>query len=314
MKKFLFRVLVPAIVITIVILGCAEMYLRSVPNDFKYKAEYMDKNASEIKVWVMGSSCTAMGVKPSCFHWQPSFNCAYANQSIYYTYLIFNKYIDQMDSLRYLVLDATYAGLWGTGEYARTFVKRYYIYYGLHEFKGFENRYEISANIKDIYERLTHKSDQAAFTTCDEDGFQSRYFEDLPYDDEVWKKYGKSHCEIDHTKIFIENAEEICANNTEYLKRMIAKCKERGIKVVFVSTPCHQYYYEYYNPTQKRIVDSTYSALCSEFDNVKWLDFTTSDDYSIDEFSNVNHLNTKGAIKFTKMLNDSIMRWEKIKL
>lgn len=309
MKKFLFKVLVPTIVITIAILGCVEMYLRSVPNDFKYKAEYMNKKASEIKIWVMGSSCAAMGVKPSYFHWQPSFNCAYANQSIYYTYLIFNKYIDQMDSLRYVILDATYAGLWGTGEFAKTFVKRYYIYYGLHEFKGFENRYEISANIKDVYEKLTHKSDRAAFTTCDEDGFQSRYFEDIPYKDEVWRNYGRSHSEVDHYMLDNDNVEETYAKNTDYLKQILSMCKRRGVKVVFVSTPCHPYYYEYYDPTQIRIVDSTYKALCSEYDNVKWLDLTTSEDYSIDEFSNVNHLNTKGAIKFTRMLNDSIMKW-----
>lgn len=311
MKKFLFRVLVPTIVITIVILSCVELYLRSLPNDFKLKAEYLDKHASEIKILVNGSSCSAMGVKASCFDRQPAFNSAYVNQSIYYSYLIFNKYINQMDSLRYLILDATYAGLWGTGEAAKTYVKRYYIYYGLHCFSGFENRYEISASIKDIYKKLIHESDQAAFTTCDEDGYQSRYFEDMPYNDEKWREYGKSHCEKDHTIIYRENAKEICLKNTEYLKQMISKCKDKKIKVVFVSTPCHPYYYEYYNSVQKRICDSTYNALCDEFDNVKWLDLTTSDEYSIDDFINVNHLNTNGAIKFTKTLNDSIASWSR---
>lgn len=311
MKKFLFRVLLPTVVISITVLCCVELYLRSLPNDFKLKANYLDKHASEIKILVNGASCSAMGIKASCFDWQPSFSCAYVNQSIYYSYLIFNKYINQMDSLKYLVLDAPYAGLWGTGKAAKTYVKRYYIYYGLHCFSGFENRYEISANIKDILKKLIHVSDQAAFTTCEEDGFQSRYFEDIPYDDEKWRVYGKSHCVNDHTLINSDNAKEICLRNTEYLKQMISTCKDKGIKVVLVSTPCHPYYYEYYNPVQKKISDSTYNALCNEFDNVKWLDLTTSDEYSIDDFINVNHLNTQGAIKLTKTLNDSIATWSR---
>lgn len=311
MKRFLFRVLLPMVVILSILFFCGECYLRSLPNDFKSKAEYLNEHAKEIKILVSGSSCTAMGVKPACFEWQPSYSCAYANQSFYYSYLILDKYIDQMDSLRWVILDATYAGLWSTGKFAQTYNKKYSIYYGFNNFKGFKNRYELSANSEDMYKRLTHESDRAAFTTCDQDGFQSRYFEALPYDDYKWKIYGKSHCQDDHTLIDEENACQICDSNTVILKRMITLCEDHGVKVLFVSTPCHPYYYEYYNPIQKGIVDSTYSALSKEYDNVKWMDFTTSNDYGNDMLSNVNHLNTKGAIKFTKMLNDSILLWEK---
>lgn len=309
MKKFLFKVLVPTIAIFFLLLGCAELYLRSVPNDFKDRAEYMSKHASEVKVLVIGSSCTAMGVKPACFDFQPAYSLAYANQSISYSNLILMKYIEDMDSLKYVIMDATYAGLWDDGEFAQTFVKKYSIYYGLNNFIGFNNRFEISANIKDIYERLTHKSDRKAFTTCDTDGFQSRYFEDLPYDDEKWKEHGKKFGGINHTLIYREDAKEICERNTAILKEMITVCKYHGVNVLFVSTPCHPYYYESNNPIQKRIVDSTYNALCNEYDNVNWIDFTMSEDFSIDERSNTNHLNTKGAIKFTRMINDSIIKW-----
>lgn len=310
MKKFIFKVFVPTIVIFIFLLGCAELFLRSVPNDFKAKAEYMDKHASEIKILVIGSSGTAMGVKPSCFDWQPSYSCAYANQGALYNYLILSKYIDAMDSLRYVIMDATYAGLWNDGKYAQTYVKKYSIYFGFDDFKGFSNRFEISANIKDIFERLTHKSDRAAFLTCDSDGFQSRYFENIPYNDSIWKAYGKTHCEIDHTKIYQENAEQVCESNTIITKQIIELCKKRNVNVLFISMPCHPYYFEYYNPIQKRIVDSTYSALCDEYDNVRWLDYTTMQ-FDTDEMVNVNHLNAKGAIRFTKMLNDSIIEWKK---
>lgn len=48
--------------------------------------------------------------------------------------------------------------------------------------------------------------------------------------------------------------------------------------------------------------------MCKEFDNVKWLGYTTMS-FDTDEMLNVNHLNTKGAIKFTKIINDSIVTW-----
>lgn len=308
MKKFLFKVLVPTIAILVLLLGCVELYLRSLPNDFKSKAEYMKEHASEIKVLVIGSSCTAMGVKPSCFNSQPAFSLAYANQSFNYSYLILKNYIEDLDSLQYLIMDATYAGLWDRGDFAQTFVKKYSIYYGLNDFKGFENNYEISANVKDIFKRLVHYSDRDAFTTCDPDGFQSHYFEDLPYDDKQWKEYGEFHCKGEHTLIYRDNAQHYYESNTSILKQIVELCRDKSVWVLFVSTPCHPYYYNFYDEKQIHIVDSTYSSLCRDYDNVKWLDYTTMD-FGNEEMSNVNHLNTRGAIRFTQVINDSILRW-----
>ena len=304
--------LLPTIAIIITVLASAELYLRSLPNDFKYRANYMNEHVSEIKVLVIGASCTAMGVKPSYFDWQPSFSLAYANQPILYSYLILNNYIDRMDSLRCVVMDATYGGLWDKGQNAKSFLKRYSIYYGLNDFKGFENNYEISANIKDIYKRLIHESDRAAFTTCDLDGFQSRYFVNIPYDDEKWKTHGQKFS-VEHTlfntTIDNDDAQKVCGDNYVLLNQIVSLCEKRKVKVLFVSTPCHPYYYNGYNPIQKGIVDSTFAALCREFNNVKWFDYTESEYFNNEDFSNSNHLNTNGAIKLTKMLNDSIEKW-----
>lgn len=306
MKKFVFGIIIPVLVGVFLILGAAEMYLRSLPNDFKSKAAYMKQHGREIKILVLGSSGSSMGIKPSCFDMQPSYNCAYANQSIYYNYLILNKYIGDADSLKYVIMDAQYPGLWWLMEdYAATWIKKYVIYYGLEGFKNINDHLEISANLNDIIDRLRHVSDKAACTTCDEDGFQSKYFIEIPYNEQRWKEFGKFHCE-EHTNYNRERGDVILRDNVELLKKMILMCKERGVDVVFVSTPCHPYYYNWFNTEQQKVWFQIYDDLSKEYDNVKWFDFTKSVEFSHEDMSNICHLNTKGAIKFTRMLNDTI--------
>lgn len=310
MGKFILKVIIPTMIIVLFIFVGLEIYLRNLPNDFKSKAEYMEEHAGDIKILVLGSSGASMGIKPSCFSHQPSYSCAYANQSTDYNLLILQKYLDRMDSLRYLILDAQYASPWWRLEdQAQTFVKKYVIYYKLDGYNGFENNFEISASIRDLIGRVFHLSDREAFTTCDNDGFQSRYFINIPYDDQQWKDYGEEHCK-EHT-IYNRKKDggEVYWANYEKLRAIIMMCKEHGVNVLFVSTPCHPYYYNYYDENQYAIFYDTYSGLSKKYDNVKWLDYTRSDEFNSDDMSNICHLNTQGATKLTRMLNDSIKKW-----
>ena len=313
MKKFLFRVLLPTIIIVMAMLGCMEWYLRSLPNDFKYKREYMDKNANRVKIISLGASTPAMDIMPRFFDLQPSFCCAYATQSPNYDYWILSKYMNQMDSLKYVI----YA--WGTQMLYRsikpdgvapTYVKKYAIYYDCPYYKGFENQFELSANIKDIYAKITGSDLKLAFTTTDFDGYQSGYYEDIPYDEEKWNSYIDQKIKEYNGLLQVEGVEGQKRENLDYMYKIFDLCKTRNITVLIVRFPTDSRLSEGMDKKGQDEVEYNLSLFLQKYDNIKLLDYRDCNLFSYDEMYNANHLNPRGAEKFTHILNDSIMRWE----
>lgn len=77
------------------------------------------------------------------------------------------------------------------------------------------------------------------------------------------------------------------------------------IKPILITAPIYSEYLEYLNASyiqenievSKKIVDKY---------GIKYWDYINSDRFTIDDFYDMEHLNRKGALKFTTMLNDSI--------
>lgn len=313
MKKFLFRVLLPTIIIVMAMLGCMEWYLRSLPNDFKYKREYMDKNANRVKIISLGASTPAMDIMPRFFDLQPSFCCAYATQSPNYDYWILSKYMNQMDSLKYII----YA--WGTQMLYRsikpdgvapTYCKKYAIYYDCPYYKGFKNQFEISANITDIIAKIKGTDPKLAFTTTESDGYQSGYYDDVPYEEGRWNGYIDQKIKEYNALLEVEGVEDQKKENLNYMYKIFDLCKSHNVTVLLVRYPMDPKLYAGLDKTGLEEVDYYLSQFLQKYDNIKLMDYRDCNLFSYDEMYNANHLNPRGAEKFTRILNDSIMSWE----
>jgi hypothetical protein len=98
----------------------------------------------------------------------------------------------------------------------------------------------------------------------------------------------------------LEMGNNVAYSQMKYLECIIKLCKENNIELMLVSTPVHSNYKDkvneiYFNVLSKVIKQSN----CAY---VNFLDENTPVNY----LSDANHLNVKGAIVYSKKINDII--------
>lgn len=94
---------------------------------------------------------------------------------------------------------------------------------------------------------------------------------------------------------------EISKINIEYLEKIIAFCKSKGVNVYFIRSPLHAKY-------EGLINERKFMEIYNErFENIKFLDFK---DYPLHnwEFGDLSHLNYKGAKEFSIFFNQLLIR------
>lgn len=309
MKKFLFRVLLPVVIVLSALFFGGEYYIRSLPNDFKTKNQYLEDNASSLKLIVLGASSASMGIKPSYFDIQPAYNFAYASQTLDYDYWILNYSFERMDSLEWVILDMGFARPWAPqSTIAPNYNKYYQIYWGYltENNEDISSYFEMLADGKTICHRINAKDKKLALQTTDSDGYQSGYYEDLPFDKEKWGKAVLWNIEH-HSVLTDENAVQRYRDGVEFYCQMIELCKKRNIKVALVTMPTMSMFYEKFDSCQINIVRHLADSLSSVYSNAYYWDYFKADSlFSVDDFYNPTHLNPRGAKKFTLLLNRKI--------
>ena len=111
-----------------------EAALRFLPNDYKFKKKYMDSNSNNIETLVLGSSHAYYGISPKYFS-SKSFNAGYVSQSIDFDYEIINKYRDNFENLKTIVLFISYFTFFTTLDTNMESwrIKNYVIYYDINK-------------------------------------------------------------------------------------------------------------------------------------------------------------------------------------
>lgn len=74
-----------------------ESFLRAIPNDYSYKKKYLDENAEDLELLILGNSHYYRGILAEDLNIN-SFNAAYVSQSLNLDFLIFNMAHIKIDS------------------------------------------------------------------------------------------------------------------------------------------------------------------------------------------------------------------------
>ena len=106
MKRFLKQILLIVVFPIILFLGLFEYTLRSVPNDYTLKDNWMTTN-TDVRVLNLGSSHAYYGIRPQYFS-EKAFNLAFTSQSLKYDHFLYYKYVPLCDSLEYIILPMSY--------------------------------------------------------------------------------------------------------------------------------------------------------------------------------------------------------------
>lgn len=162
---------------------------------------------------------------------------------------------------------------------------------------GFRYWSEILYSGENYMGRLKLNKDSRDF--CDSLGFVKLSVENRA---ENWKEQ-RVPGRFDPTKKRDENAFEKFVQGHETLAEL---CKEQGAELVLVSAPVYRTYQEAISDVIVQEMRDLADSLNSKYHNIEYYNFLFAEGFEDDDFKDAGHLTEIGAIKFSKMLADSL--------
>lgn len=297
MKSFLKQVclfLIPILAGTVVL----EVLLRQVPNEFTLKNDFMEANAEEIEVLILGPSHAFFGIIPDSLQFN-AFNMAYPGQSIEIDLEILKKYAPRLTNLKTVIQPMSYFTLFNQLENDR--LKNYSIYYSM------DLRAHPAANVLFVHDNLrahTETLKHALAGThpkmkCDERGWGNTYSSDETYDlDEYAMKNVKWQNQQSDGDI------DACISD---LGEIVQISEELGANMLLLSTPITEMFWVRSDQTQFEMTSHIADSLAQSSTNITYLDMKFDGRFSESDFYDSDHLNDVGAAKFSSILNQILI-------
>jgi len=248
-----------------------------------------------------------MGINPEFFR-KKTFNLSNISQSLYYDIQLTMKYIDKMPELKHVIISTSYFSL---GMNLNDGIESWRAYY-------YSQYWDINApdldkfNIKNYSKIFLYTTDSSLVFL--RNGFKTNLTEGLmqngyySVDTSGHKKFltdDFGHYRADfHNRFFKFNR---VAENVKGLELFLSELKKRNIKFVIISIPVNNYYKKYVDSTLLMKNNDLLTNICMKH-QCDYLDFFDDKRFSQDDFYDNDHLNFIGAEKFSRILNDEMMR------
>ena len=291
----------------LILIGIMEISLRNIPNDYSFKKNYLDQHSNQIETLFLGSSHAFYAVNPE-FITSKSFNAAHIAQSLDYDLEILKKYSTVTDKLEFIVVPIDYFSLFNRLETGveKWRIKNYNIYYGLNKSKNLVENSEIlngkwNENIKRLDKFFRkNKSD----ISCNKVGWgtnnNSKNSKDLV-------ETGKSAAERHHKKS-ISFFEE----NLAVVNEIISFAKNKNAKLIFYTSPAYKTYTSQLNQEQLKTTIATIQSIQKANSNISYFNFLNDSSFTAQNFCDADHLNEKGAEKFSKKMDSILISLKKL--
>lgn len=225
----------------------------------------------------------------------------FGSQDLYYDYNIikhiFKSYPEQSSNVKYIIIGLCYYSF--QYDLSLSAMKNKTVLYDQilndsHNFKGIEEFYEQHDINKRIANNIFKKNEQGiSVFTWKSKSFNLQEMESL----------GKKQAETDCTKNYPNTVKE----NIKILKKYLEMADNYDIKPIIIVSPASIYYTEFFSKRIEEEFIYIIKELKKEY-SFQYIDYFRSDKFNNDDFSDVSHLNAKGAEKFTKLLNE-IIQW-----
>ena len=279
----------------------AEVMLRQIPNEYKDKKEYVDKNAGNISILCLGDSHSFYNINPKYLS-MPSFNAANSSQTLDYDWMIFNHYKDKLQKLRFILIPISYSSLYeklaaGIESWR---VKNYTLYFGLQP--AFNPRYysellnsSTKINIQKIIDYYCFGKYQHNTTTL---GFATDYS-------------GISGNTLEYSSVIaskrnLKSSTQFLNENIAYLEAIIAGAHQKNVKVILFTSPVYSGYFNKMDKTQLEETRDIAIMMTKKYSNVVYKDYLRDGYFTDADFYDADHLNGMGSEKFTKRLDSVI--------
>ena len=307
MKRFI--IAFTCFVVPIIIIGIvAEFCLRKLPNSYKLKYEWMQEHSNDVETLVFGSSHTYYGFQPKYYEGN-AFNLANSAQLIEQDLFLLKYWSDSYSKLKTVIYPISYFTLFYpdllSGKASLT--GRYYKIYmdcDLYPSFSFYYNFEI-AEPRSAFAKIrrflqgTNKTDWL----CDEYGNEA--FNMISNRGADWVKSDRQTAQDEYAETWAHIPQNYCK-----LEQIVKLCKERGIRLVLITTPCWHSYYDNLNDNQLNKIYSIIHELQQKYD-LPYFNYLKDNRFTEEDFFNGSHLSDVGEKKFTKILNKDIVSLEK---
>ena len=302
MKRFVLRVCVFLLGVA-ALLGMAEGVVRHYPNSYSYKSQWMDAHAGQVKTLVLGGSHNYYAINPE-FMGDSTFNLANVSQLPEQDHMLLSHYIDRCVNLKTVIIAIDETNIFDPpmeqgGEWYRSIY--YNIYMGCQpasynpkfnfEFAHWET---FNRKLGPALKYLVGKT--VPSLECDERGFGCNYHTQDSIDKQVMQ---------DDSRVVVERHRckdwSVVKGHVDHLREIASMCRNRGIKVIAVTTPMWP---GIVDMTSSRQLDTMYRVAWEMVDEcgVVYKDYIADQRFQGTDFYDPDHLSRQGAEKFTKNL------------
>jgi hypothetical protein len=287
------------------IVGLVEYRLRHVPNEFSSTKAELDTKVGEVEILITGTSHAQNGVASESLA-LPAFNLGYASQSLYYDTELVLKYVDLIPNLKLVMFAISYHALeyrltnsterWRAGLFRQV--------YGIPSEDG-EGGFEI-ANYSYIALYTPKEAIRRAsggFLGAAEEEAKRNQTPAIVTQGDVSEGFGRRRVRIHESTM----RQDDLPYNVAALERGCALLKRRNISVVFITVPVHQSYYDPINVTLYQRMQDTIKQITEKYE-VPYFNYLRDDRFTKEDFVNSDHLNKQGAEKFSRILNEDVVK------
>lgn len=285
----------------LIFLIAGEIVLRISPNAYSSKYQSFIRSEEKVEILVLGGSNAHYGINPWLMD-KYTYNLAMISQSMLYNSYLLKKYIDKTPNLKTVIIPITYSSVFkidGTGE---DNWRRYYYYHfydhcpvlmPLVSIEKFSVLKTLSA--KTFLEGLLHSR---KMEISDQKGWAGGYKGHVPDFKISGMITAKRH----------ENGSLKAEQNLLFISEMIKLCSSKNISVVLLYTPNLPQYINCLDKRKLHIMFTSIDSMALKYRNVRILNYYSSAKFNENDFFDCDHLNYKGAAKFTTLLNSELKR------
>ncbi len=302
MKVFIRKILVFIIPILIV-WAVLECFYKTVASNYSYKHRLISENYDDIETLILGDSHAFFGINPEYLDTR-AYNLSNISQSLYFDQLLFEKHIDSLPKLRNVIITIGYYSLSQLPN-TKEDVWRKYFYrsqmeldvpvIGPFDFKKYSlsmtRRFNKSVSLIHTY------VEKGTIIGCDATGWGT-YYENTNGGvlDIESRATAKRH------EDFLFNFEE----NISRLQSIIAYCKKIHCNVYLVDMPVYEGYLDLLDSNKLEKITKSCSDLAINNSNVMYINLRQDPRLEKSDLYDPDHLNHKGAEKYTKIINTII--------
>jgi hypothetical protein len=266
------------------------------PTFATWKRQAIEQNL-DAEVLILGSSHSHFGIVPRLLS-QPSVNLANAAQDAYYNCALARRYVPLMPNLKRVLLEVEIRG-WEntverTGDAWR--IAAYYWEFGIAPEQW---------NLNSTLELAAFRAKGPNFKKMDKPLFDDRGW--VPREGNLSHFMGRIISRW-HTEGIRSREIEL---HLKEVGNTIRECQARGIDVVLVRLPAHQCYREALDKVAfERLKGMTQELVRTNA--VRYLDYYSDGRFGDEDFYDPDHLNLRGAEKFTRFLDHDLDESESV--